>query len=52
MVCSYLVAESKHSVDAAEKQSDECIHTVPSLKADNIPCKKVPVCLVHKFSFC
>lgn len=50
MTRSYLVAEWKHSVEAGENEADECIQTVPNLKADNIPCKKVPVCLVHSFT--
>lgn len=50
MVGSYLVAEWKHSVEAGENEADECIHTVQKLKADDIPCKKVPVCLVRLFN--
>ncbi|XP_024401364.1 uncharacterized protein [Physcomitrium patens] len=49
---SYLVAEWKHSVEAGENEADECIHTVQKLKADDIPCKKVPVPLQENESDC
>lgn len=46
---SYLVAEWKHSV---EDEADDCTPTIPNLKADSIPCKKVPVPLQENESDC
>lgn len=41
---SYLVSEWKHGVEAGELEGDESNHTLKKLTADNIFCKKVPVC--------